>query len=169
MVKKSIRKKIIDKAKKNSICPNCKELNGDVKKVTGSMKTGSVGGSFLKILHEKYRSKKEKDPLVKKQLAEFNTAVEMNPEIQAAINSGLIHVLTPIEVLKLFERIPEEDIPLLAMNSSKYLFCSFLLKCYLIWGKFHFRAHPKDLIFTRMLVPPVCIRPSVVSDLKAGT
>lgn len=68
MVKKTIRKKIIDKAKKMNKCPNCKELNGVVKKVTGSMKTGSVGGSFLKILHEKFRSKKDKDPLVKRQL-----------------------------------------------------------------------------------------------------
>lgn len=28
---------------------------------------------------------------------------------------------------------------------------------------------PKDLILTRITVPPICIRPSVVSDLKAGT
>lgn len=82
------------------------------------MKTGSVGGSFLKILHEKFRNKKD-DPIIRKHLNEFNTAVEMNPEIQTAVNSGLVHILTPIEVLKLFERIPEEDIPLLAMNSSK--------------------------------------------------
>lgn len=30
-------------------------------------------------------------------------------------------------------------------------------------------AHPKDLILTRLLVPPLCIRPSVSSDFKAGT
>ena len=30
-------------------------------------------------------------------------------------------------------------------------------------------ALPKDLILTRLPVPPICIRPSVVSDLKAGT
>lgn len=28
---------------------------------------------------------------------------------------------------------------------------------------------PSDLILTRLLVPPLCIRPSVVSDLKSGT
>lgn len=28
---------------------------------------------------------------------------------------------------------------------------------------------PADLILTRLLVPPLCIRPSVVSDLKSGT
>jgi DNA-directed RNA polymerase III subunit RPC1 len=30
-------------------------------------------------------------------------------------------------------------------------------------------SHPKDMILTRIPVPPVCIRPSVVSELKAGT
>lgn len=31
------------------------------------------------------------------------------------------------------------------------------------------RSRPEDLILTRILVPPVCIRPSIISDLKAGT
>ena len=30
-------------------------------------------------------------------------------------------------------------------------------------------GRPKDLILTRLLVPPLCIRPSVVSDTQAGT
>lgn len=30
-------------------------------------------------------------------------------------------------------------------------------------------ALPKDLILTRIPVPPICLRPSVVSDLKSGT
>lgn len=47
------------------------------------------------------------------------------------------------------EKIPESDIPLLMMNTE----------C----------ALPKDLILTRIPVPPICIRPSVVSDIKAGT
>ncbi|PKU28935.1 dna-directed rna polymerase iii subunit rpc1 [Limosa lapponica baueri] len=42
-----------------------------------------------------------------------------------------------------------EDIPLLLMNPEA--------------GK------PSDLILRRLLVPPLCIRPSVVSDLKSGT
>lgn len=29
--------------------------------------------------------------------------------------------------------------------------------------------HPNDLLLTRMPVPPVCIRPSVVSEVKSGT
>lgn len=74
----------------------------------------------------------------------------MNPDLQSALSlSTFLQILTPIDVLKLFERIPENDIPLLAMNPK--------------------RSQPKDLILSRMLVPPVCIRPSVLSDLKAGT
>lgn len=57
--------------------------------------------------------------------------------------------LNPLVVLNLFKRIPAEDIPLLLMNPEA--------------GK------PSDLILTRLLVPPLCIRPSVVSDLKSGT
>lgn len=30
-------------------------------------------------------------------------------------------------------------------------------------------ALPKDLILTRILVPPICIRPSIPSDIRAGT
>lgn len=46
----------------------------------------------------------------------------MDPELQAIIESSTIsHFLTPIDVLKLFERIPEEDIPLLAMDSKRYV------------------------------------------------
>ena len=44
------------------------------------------------------------------------------------------------------KRIPDEDIPLLLMNADA--------------GK------PSDMIITRVSVPPLCIRPSVVSDLK---
>lgn len=51
--------------------------------------------------------------------------------------------------MNLFRRIPKEDIPLLLMNPES--------------------SQPADLILTRLLVPPLCIRPSVVSDLKSGT
>lgn len=57
--------------------------------------------------------------------------------------------LNPLVALNLFRRIPNEDVPLLLMNPES--------------GK------PADLILTRLLVPPLCIRPSVVSDLKSGT
>ena len=65
------------------------------------------------------------------------------------VASGLIHVLNPLEVLDLFERIPTSDICLLLMDAVA--------------------ARPQDMILTRISVPPLCIRPSVVSDLKSGT
>jgi len=52
-------------------------------------------------------------------------------------------------VQELFNRIPTGDICLLLMNPE----------C----------AAPVDLILRRIPVPPICIRPSVLSDLKAGT
>ena len=30
-------------------------------------------------------------------------------------------------------------------------------------------GRPEDLIVTRLLVPPLCIRPSVISDTQSGT
>lgn len=148
MVKKAIRKKIIEKCRKITTCPYCKSANGFVQKLTASK--GSSGGSVLKIIWEKSRGV-NKETLIKDHIEKFSAAVENNPEIKNALNvtNNVSQILTPIDVLKLFERIPQSDIPLLAMDARK--------------------SQPKDLIFTRMLVPPVSIRPSVVSDLKAGT
>jgi len=62
-----------------------------------------------------------------------------------------IDVLTPLVVKSLFERISMSDASLLLMGSDS--------------GS----GAPADLILTRIPVPPICIRPSVVSELKAGT
>ncbi|KAK9891975.1 hypothetical protein WA026_017458 [Henosepilachna vigintioctopunctata] len=147
MTKKAIRKRIIEKCKKVTKCPYCSGINGFVNKLTPAK--GSGGGSVLKIIHERNKGN-EKNEILKQMLAEFSAAVESNPLLQSVITPNVLsQTLTPIDVLKLFERIPGSDICLLAMDPK--------------------RAQPKDLILTRMLVPPVCIRPSVVSDLKAGT
>ncbi|VEN45805.1 unnamed protein product, partial [Callosobruchus maculatus] len=146
MTKKTIRKKIVDKCKKVQKCPYCKELNGTVKKMTGGK--GSTGNTLLKIVHEKNHTK-DKDVILEKQLKEFGSAIKSYPDLQSALGANIPQILTPIDVLKLFERIPENDMILLAMDPK--------------------RSQPKDLILTRMLVPPVSIRPSVVSDLKVGT
>lgn len=67
MTKKSLRKKVIDKCKKANKCPHCKEINGVVKKLTGS-KSGLGSAGVLKIVHEKFRGKKDKDPVVQEQM-----------------------------------------------------------------------------------------------------
>ncbi|RMC11674.1 hypothetical protein DUI87_11796 [Hirundo rustica rustica] len=104
---------------------------------------------LLKIIHEKYKTnKKVVDPVVSTFLQSFETAIEYNKEVEPLLGRAQEN-LNPLVVLNLFKRIPVEDIPLLLMNPQA--------------GK------PSDLILTRLLVPPLCIRPSVVSDLKSGT
>lgn len=117
MTKKAIRKKIVDKCKKLTKCPYCKEVNGFVKKMTSAK--GGGGNSVLKIVHEKNRGK-DKEALLEVQKNEFNEAIESNPDIQVALSGSTVsQILTPIDVLKLFERIPENDIPLLAMDPKR--------------------------------------------------
>ncbi|VTJ82831.1 Hypothetical predicted protein [Marmota monax] len=104
---------------------------------------------LLKIIHEKYKTnKKVVDPIVSSFLQSFETAIEHNKEVEPLLGRAQEN-LNPLIVLNLFKRIPAEDVPLLLMNPEA--------------GK------PSDLILTRLLVPPLCIRPSVVSDLKSGT
>ena len=85
----------------------CGALNGVVKKC-----------GLLKISHEKYRTQKKTSEVVLKKLAEYDDVIENNKELQSMLASGLIHVLNPLEVLNLFERIPEDDIPLLLMDKD---------------------------------------------------
>ncbi|XP_035735078.1 DNA-directed RNA polymerase III subunit RPC1-like isoform X1 [Vespa mandarinia] len=138
LTRKALRKQILEKAKKTTTCQNCGELNGTVKKA-----------GLLKIVHEKYRTKKKADAIVQEKLSEYSNVIENNKELDGILQNGIVNVLNPLEVQGILERIPANDIPLLLMNYEYAL--------------------PKDLILTRIPVPPICIRPSVVSDLKAGT
>ncbi|XP_061665680.1 DNA-directed RNA polymerase III subunit RPC1 [Syngnathoides biaculeatus] len=104
---------------------------------------------LLKIIHEKYKSsKKVVEPFVSEFLQSFDTAIEHNKLMEPLLARAQEN-LNPLVVLNMLKRIPQEDVPLLLMNPEA--------------GK------PADLILTRLLVPPLCIRPSVVSDLKSGT
>lgn len=60
-------------------------------------------------------------------------------------------ILNPLVALGIFERIDVSDIAFLMMGVGNNA------------------ATPKDLILSRIPVPPICIRPSVVSEIKAGT
>ncbi|XP_016368895.1 DNA-directed RNA polymerase III subunit RPC1-like [Sinocyclocheilus rhinocerous] len=103
---------------------------------------------LLKIIHEKYKTtKKVVDPMVSDFLQSFDITIEHNKEVESLLTRAQEN-LNPLVVLNLFRRIPNEDVPLLLMNPES--------------GK------PTDIL-TCLLVPPLCIRPSVVSDLKSGT
>lgn len=80
---------------------------------------GSTGNSVLKIVHEKNKGK-DKQLVLEEQIKEFNTVIETNPDVKQALTGGVIpEILTPVDVLKLFHRIPEKDIILLAMDPKK--------------------------------------------------
>jgi len=130
-----------------------KQIQERAKKVSLCPHCGDINGvikkcGLLKISHEKFRTKRPEGIMAVK-LAEYDEVVAYNPELESARKHGLIQILNPQEVLRLLEAIPEQDIPLLLMNPSV--------------------SHPAHLILTRIPVPPICIRPSVISDLKSGT
>jgi DNA-directed RNA polymerase III subunit RPC1 len=136
LIKKNVRKEVLDACKKVKVCPSCGARNGVVKKC-----------GMLKISHEKFRGARKNDPAVREEVAAYDDVMERNKEIDPS--TALIKVLNPLEVLHLLERVPDEDVEFLLMSPA--------------------HGSPKDLILTRVPVPPVCIRPSVVSDLKSGT
>jgi DNA-directed RNA polymerase III subunit RPC1 len=140
LAKKSIHQQVLKKAKKNTKCPHCEAINGPVKKGTG----------LMKIVHEPYRGKKNTDPLITNALDDLLRASENNRELSQSISqASLIQELNPIEVLNLFKNIPKYDVPLLGMTATN--------------------SNPANLIVQRIYVPPVCIRPSVISEIKSGT
>ncbi|KAI8114773.1 DNA-directed RNA polymerase III subunit RPC1 [Lucilia cuprina] len=139
LAKKALHGQILTKAKKQTKCPNCEAINGGVKK----------GPGLLKILHDPYKGKKQ-DALMNKDLDELLAATDNNRELNQMLPSyNHMEELNPLTVLELFKSIPKRDIPLLGMTCEG--------------------ANPSNLIVTRVFVPPVCIRPSVVSEVKAGT
>ncbi|XP_013774384.1 DNA-directed RNA polymerase III subunit RPC1-like [Limulus polyphemus] len=104
---------------------------------------------LLKIVHEKFRHVRKNDTTVSEFLAEFENAVKYNKELDTHLNKAAQDMLNPLRVQQLFQQIIDEDIPLLLMDPES--------------------SRPEDLILTKIAAPPLCIRPSVVSDLKSGT
>ncbi|KAG5346572.1 RPC1 polymerase, partial [Acromyrmex charruanus] len=142
LMRKALRKKILEVARKKTVCPNCKSNNGPVKKA-----------GFLKIVHEKYKNLKKTDPIIQEKLAELTPKIERDTEFKNIVEQNYRCVfdkyLYPNVVQELFNRIPTGDVCFLLMNPG----------C----------ATPVDLVLRRIPVPPICIRPSILSDLKAGT
>lgn len=126
--------------KKVTKCPHCEAQNGPVKK----------GPGLMRIVHEPFRGKRRTDPLLSAALDELLKATDKNRELSSCIGlQSLIKELNPVDVLYLFKTIPKNDIPLLGMTSVS--------------------ANPANLLVTRVYVPPACIRPSVISEIKSGT
>ncbi|CAF0768130.1 unnamed protein product [Didymodactylos carnosus] len=130
-----------------------KKIHEKAKKTTLCPSCGELNGAvlkcaLLKIAHDKYRSqKRQSGPLTNINEA-FHSAKQTMPDVGSLINS-YTEILNPVRVLELFERIPTEDLPLLLIDESI--------------------VHPRDFLLSRILVPPICIRPTVQSDFRQGT
>ena len=144
-------KRVVERCKKVRECPHCAAVNGLVKKV-GSMR----------VVHEKYkeRDKGERAEVTRREFhASFETAMAApRGAFESAQTSGADlrpllgkaqDDLTPLRVKALLQAIPECDLPLLDMSA-----------CY---------GRPENLIIQNLLVPPVPIRPSVVTDAASGS
>ncbi|CAH1249658.1 POLR2A [Branchiostoma lanceolatum] len=131
-----------------------KKINEKCRKVSYCSHCGALNGpvkkcGLLKIVHERYKStKKVVDPVVIDFQSSFQSAVEHNKEIEQLIPRAQEN-LNPMVALHMFSRIPHQDLPFLIMDAE--------------------HGRPQDMILTRLLVPPLCIRPSVSTELKAGT
>lgn len=62
---------------------------------------------LLKILHDKFKSGKKNEPIIKEFVESFSTAKEYNKEIEPLISKSH-EILNPLRVLNLFKNIPEE-------------------------------------------------------------
>ena len=130
------RHRVVQEACKVRQCPYCGSANGVIRKVPGA--------TTLKITHD---ATKFQLPAVRSEfIAQFETASELNPDIKDLVPKAK-EDLSPIDVLRLFRNIPDEDIDLLFLHGTL--------------------ARPEALILTHVLVPPVCIRPSVAMDAGA--
>ncbi|MES1902206.1 MAG: DNA-directed RNA polymerase III subunit RPC1 [Paramarteilia canceri] len=77
---------------------------------------------------------------------ELNSAISSNQELKQSL-SNYKSVLNPINILEFFRKIDKDSLKFLMIGDMK----------------------PEDMILKRIFVPPVCIRPSVVSGYRSGT
>eukprot|EP00127_Corallochytrium_limacisporum_P006730 Clim_evm19s234 gene=Clim_evmTU19s234 len=124
------------------------------RRTTNCPHCGSYNGSIkkvgmMKIIHEKWKRKANSQD---SDLLEFRRGLENvakeKPEIQGFISKAQ-EALTPLRVLEMFKRVTDEDCEILDLNVE--------------FGR------PERLICTHILVPPVCIRPSVAMEGGAGS
>ncbi|KYQ89196.1 RNA polymerase III [Tieghemostelium lacteum] len=101
-------------------------------------------GAF-KLIHERYKGTAED---LRSYYDLFEEAVKFNPEMKSHLKKAQ-EDLNPLVVLNLFKKIPYQDIEILDMDPIN--------------------GRPDRLILTHILVPPVCIRPSVPMDGGSGT
>ncbi|KAL9624327.1 MAG: hypothetical protein Q9160_001574 [Pyrenula sp. 1 TL-2023] len=111
-----LTKKVAETCKKTKVCPQCAEVNGQVRK---------AGTSSLKIFHDKFKaynsstSKKKMPPPSKIEFDKsFANAVNARPEIEHQLRYAMDD-LNPLRVLRLFRRVSNVDCELFGMRPEE--------------------------------------------------
>lgn len=102
---------------------------------------------FNLIRWRRYKGKHAEDD-AQDFLESFTDALKSNPDMKPFVNRAQ-EDLSPLRVLELFRAIQEEDMDVLWADPEQ--------------------GRPENLILTHMLVPPVCIRPSVAMEGGGGS
>ncbi|CAD5234319.1 unnamed protein product [Bursaphelenchus xylophilus] len=97
-------------------------------------------GAVLKVVHAEPVGDEKEFCMGNKDTKELNSLVSMVK----------FNLVDPLRVYNLFKKIQKSDIPFLMVQADAV-------------------QHPIDLLLTRMPVPPVCIRPSVMTETRAGS
>uniref|UniRef100_A0A914IDK2 DNA-directed RNA polymerase subunit n=1 Tax=Globodera rostochiensis TaxID=31243 RepID=A0A914IDK2_GLORO len=139
--KKALHKRMLALSKKCTLCAHCGLLNGVVKKAVGAI---------LKIAHAEPIGPETVTDFVNAQQRGSGAEGERQREVGQLMGSAKYNLLDPLKVLDIFRKIDAKDIPFLMIGSDE---CK----------------HPVNFLTQRIPVPPVCIRPSVVSVLKSGS
>lgn len=136
--KKSELKALVALCKKVKTCPYCGAPNGPVKQVKS--KEG------IRLVHERPRIVRDSF------IADAAEAAARNPDFAQFLERDvdkMLETLTPLEVLRIFRKIPSGDVDLM-------------------WSRAE-NGRPESMIFTHLLVPPKCIRLSVAQDSSGST
>jgi DNA-directed RNA polymerase III subunit RPC1 len=130
-----------------------KKINEKCKKISKCHSCNAINGTvkkcgLFKIVHEQYKQEKKFTVELNKFRKDLEKATEAHKEMSPHINKAQ-EILNPLKVLRLFQNILDQDLMYIGMGYDN--------------------GRPEDLILTRILAPPLCIRPSVVSETQAGT
>ena len=154
----AVFRKVLEACKKEKVCPHCAAINGVVKKV-----------GCMRIIHERLRERaaatkqRAGSEHYEKARSEFRESFEEAlrqpkggfevPALGGAELAELIKKahddLHPLRVRALLRAIPEAELAFLDMSA-----------CY---------GRPENLLIDELLVPPVPIRPSVITDSAIGS
>ncbi|KAI8805242.1 hypothetical protein BJ742DRAFT_821492 [Cladochytrium replicatum] len=128
--RKDILKGLNSACKKVTMCPHCHSANGSLKKV-----------GALKIVHDKFK-KKTKAMTAEEDIfrQSFETMVKADPTIRAHVSKAQDD-LSPLTVLRLFQKISAEDCEVMGLDPEK--------------------GRPELFIWTALPVPPIALRPSI--------